>query len=103
MESEMHMDTVLQVIGWGAIILLAVIGLVAGLIAAVVTGGNKAKYIIAGILGAIALPFILALLGVTAAIGAGLLVILVIGVVGAVLLVALIKAISGKSDRRDRV
>ncbi|MCF7701398.1 GlsB/YeaQ/YmgE family stress response membrane protein [Loktanella sp. M215] len=96
------MDTFLQVVGWGAISLLAVIGLVAGLIAAVITGGNKGAYIVAGIIGAVALPFVLALLGVTAAIGAGLLAILVIGAVGAVVLVVLIKALTGRSDDRPR-
>lgn len=94
------MDTFLQVVGWGALTILAVIGLVAGLIASVMTGGNKGAYIAAGVLGAIALPFVLALLGVTAAIGAGLLAILAIGLVGAVLLVVLIKAVSAKPDRR---
>ncbi|WP_143057994.1 GlsB/YeaQ/YmgE family stress response membrane protein [Loktanella fryxellensis] len=99
-----NVDTqaVLQVIGWSAVILLAIVGLVAGLIAAVVTGGSKAKFILGGIVGAVALPFVLALLGVTAIIGTGLLVILVIGVVGAAILVALIGAIAGKRDRRNQ-
>ena len=101
MESNVDAGAVMQVIGWSAIVLLAVVGLVAGLIAAVITGGSKAKYILVGIVGAVALPFVLALLGVTAAIGAGLLAILAIGVIGAVLLVLLIKALTGKSDRVD--
>ena len=96
------MDTFLQVVGWGAVTILALIGLVAGLIAAVITGGNKLTYVLAGIVGAVALPFVLALLGVTAVIGAGLLAILVIGVIGAVLLVALIKALTGHRDRGPR-
>ena len=94
------METFLEVVGWGAVIILALIGLVAGWIAAVVTGGSAPKYIVAGIIGAVALPFVLALLGVTAVVGAGLLAILAIGVIGAVLLVALIKAVTGRGDRR---
>ena len=96
------MDTFLQVVGWGAVTILAVIGLVAGLIAAMITGGSKPVYMLAGIVGAVALPFVLALLGVTAAIGAGLLAILVIGAIGAVLLVALIRAVAGRGDRGSR-
>lgn len=94
------METFLEVIGWTTIVLLVVIGLVAGLIGAVVTGGSKAKFIIGGILGAIALPFVLAALGVTAVIGAGLLAILAVGVIGAVVIVVLVKALSGGSDTR---
>ena len=101
MESNVDAGAVLQVIGWSAIVLLAVVGLIAGLIAAVITGGSKAKYILVGIIGAVTLPFVLALLGVTAAIGAGLLAILAIGIVGALLLVVLVKAVTGRSDRTD--
>ena len=96
------MDTFVQVVGWGAVTILAVIGLVAGLIAGMITGGNKLAYMLAGIIGAVALPFVLALLGVTAAIGAGLLAILAIGVIGAVLLVALVKGLTGRRDRPMR-
>ena len=96
------MDTFLQVVGWGAVAILAVIGLVAGLVAAAITDGNRLVYVLAGVVGAVALPFVLALLGVTAAIGAGLLAILAIGAIGAVLLVALIKAMTGRGDRGSR-
>lgn len=96
------METFLEVVGWGALTLLALIGLVAGLVAATVTGGSKGKYIVAGILGAVALPFVLAALGLTALVGAGLLAILAIGVIGAVILVALIKAVTGRSDKTPR-
>ena len=96
------MDTFLEVVGWGALTFLAIIGLVAGLIASTVTGGNAIMYIVAGVVGAIALPFILALLGVTAAIRASLLAILVVGAIGAVLLVVLFKALSGRSDTPRR-
>ena len=92
------METFLEVVSWGALTILAIIGLVAGLIASAVTGGSKPMYIGAGVLGAIALPFVLALLGVTAAIGASLLAILFMGVIGAVLLVVLFKMRTGRSD-----
>ncbi|SEQ01080.1 hypothetical protein SAMN05428995_102303 [Loktanella sp. DSM 29012] len=92
------METFLDVVGALALILLALIGVVSGLIAAVITGGSKAKYVIAGVLGAVAFPFILAALGVTALAGAGLLLILFTGVVGAVILVVLVKALFGRKS-----
>ena len=94
------METFLEVIGWTAIILLALIGLVAGLLASVVTGGSKGKYILAGVVGAVAFPFVLAALGVTAIVGAGLLAVLAVGIVGAVLIVALVKAVTGRKQER---
>ncbi|MFT6684188.1 MAG: putative membrane protein YeaQ/YmgE (transglycosylase-associated protein family) [Loktanella salsilacus] len=99
---ETVMETFFEVVGWGALTFLAIIGLVAGLIASAVTGGNRAAYVIAGILGAVALPFVLALLGVTAAIGASLIAILVMGIIGAVLLVVLFKALTGRADTPRR-
>ena len=101
-ERSIAMETFLDVVGVTALIFLALIGIVAGLIAAVISGGSKGKYIIAGVLGAVALPFILAALGVTAVIGAGLVVVLLIGIVGAVLIVALVKAVTGRDDGKRR-
>ena len=44
------------------------------------------------------LPFAMAVLGLTAVLGDGLLAVLVIGAVGAVLIVALVKAVTGRKQ-----
>jgi uncharacterized membrane protein YeaQ/YmgE (transglycosylase-associated protein family) len=73
--------------------LLVVIGAVAGWIAARFSGGNVVLYVVLGVVGALAAPFVLALLGVGIAVGATLLGILLIGLVGAVILLAIVRAV----------
>jgi uncharacterized membrane protein YeaQ/YmgE (transglycosylase-associated protein family) len=49
--------------------------------------------VVLGVVGALAAPFVLALLGVGIAVGATLLGILLIGLVGAVILLAIVRAV----------
>ncbi|MBJ3762147.1 GlsB/YeaQ/YmgE family stress response membrane protein [Maribius pontilimi] len=93
------MEQVLDVIGATALILLVVIGAVAGLIAGAVAGRRKLLYLAAGIVGAVALPFVLAALGLGVLAAGGLLVIAIVALVGAVLLLAVVRALFG--DRRS--
>ncbi len=78
------METFLQALGVIGIAILAAIGLLAGLIASLVTGRDKGRYMIIGVVAALATPFVLALLGVTALAAAGIIGILVAAIVGAI-------------------
>ncbi|MEI4484563.1 GlsB/YeaQ/YmgE family stress response membrane protein [Frigidibacter sp. MR17.14] len=80
---------VLQAFGWTVFGLLAVIGLLAGWFASLVTGGSRAKFMALGVVGAVVLPVILALAGVTVVAAAGVVAIVVAALVGAAVLLAL--------------
>ncbi|MFC6641258.1 GlsB/YeaQ/YmgE family stress response membrane protein [Sulfitobacter profundi] len=59
------MEAFLDTLGAVALIALVVVGLAAGAIAGAVAGRHRILYLILGVVGAVALPFILAALGVT--------------------------------------
>ena len=94
------MDTFLQALGIGTLALLAVIGLIVGVIAGALLGRRKLVYGIAGAVGAVVLPFVLAALGVTVLAGASLLVVAVVGLVGALILLALVRMFFDTISRR---
>ena len=87
------MEAFFEALGIFGAAVLGVIGAVAGWIAASLAGGSRVLYVVLGIVGALAAPFVLALLGITLAVGAGLLGILLVGVVGAVILLAIVRAL----------
>ena len=70
------MEAFLDTLGAVALIALVVVGLAAGAIAGAVAGRNRLLYLILGVVGAVALPFILAALGVTVVAAGGLLLLL---------------------------
>ena len=92
------MEAFLDTLGAVALILLILVGLAAGAIAGFVAGRNKLLYLVLGVLGAVALPFILAALGITAIAAGGLIVILIVAAIGAALVLAIGRAIFGKRD-----
>lgn len=93
------MEAFLDALGATALVMLVIVGAVAGLVAGFIAGRNKLLYVIMGIGGAVALPFILAALGVTVLAAGGLLLLLFIALVGAVIVLAVGRAIFGrKSD-----
>ena len=92
------MEAFLDTLGAVALSLLVVVGLLVGAIAGFVAGKNRLLYLILGVVGAVALPFILAALGVTIVAAGGLLVLLVVAAIGAALLLALGRAIFGRRD-----
>lgn len=74
--------------------LLVVTGLLAGLIAAAVSGGrNRLLYVLIGVAGAVALPFVLAALGIGVLAAGGLAAILAAALVGAVLVLVIAKVL----------
>ncbi|NDV01818.1 GlsB/YeaQ/YmgE family stress response membrane protein [Pseudoroseicyclus tamaricis] len=89
------MEDLIQGIGIFMLIVLALIGLVAGWIAGMVAGRDKGLYMIVGVVAALATPFILAALGVTALAAGGVLLVLIVGVIGAVIVLAIVQALKG--------
>ncbi|RVT87026.1 GlsB/YeaQ/YmgE family stress response membrane protein [Rhodobacteraceae bacterium CCMM004] len=77
------MEGLFEALGAVSLALLAIVGLAAGLIAGAVAGRNKLLYAVAGVAGAVALPFLLAALGVTMIAAGGILILLVFALVGA--------------------
>ena len=87
------MEAFLDTLGAVALIALVVVGLAAGAIAGAVAGRNRILYLVLGVVGAVALPFILAALGVTVVAAGGLLLLLVVAAIGAALVLALVAAL----------
>jgi uncharacterized membrane protein YeaQ/YmgE (transglycosylase-associated protein family) len=84
----------LEALGTIGLILLIVVGLLAGWIASAIAGGrHRTRYLVAGVLAALATPFLLAAIGVGVLAAGGLLVILLAAAVGAVLVLLLARAI----------
>ena len=76
------MQDVLQGIGVVAIVLLILVGLVAGWLASIVAG-HRGRYMALGVAGAVLAPIVLAALGVTVLAAGGLILLLVIAAAGA--------------------
>ncbi|KAA9005738.1 GlsB/YeaQ/YmgE family stress response membrane protein [Histidinibacterium aquaticum] len=87
------MEGFLEGLGIIAIILLIIVGVIAGYLAALVSGGNKGLYVLVGVIAALASPFILALLGVGALAAGGLILLLIVGAIGAAIVLAIVAAI----------
>ena len=87
------METFFDIVGSVVLVFLILIGLVSGWIAGTITGRNRLVYMLLGVIGAIALPFVLAALGVGIVAAGGVLVILILSLLGAVLLIALARAL----------
>ena len=85
------MEALFEALGVAALLLLVAIGLLAGWFAGMIAGRHKGMYLVLGVVGAVALPFLLAALGVGLLAAGGVLAILAVAAVGAVLLVAIVK------------
>ena len=90
------MEGLLDALGAISLTVLVVIGLVAGWIAGKATGRNTVGYMILGVVGAVALPFVLAALGIGIIAVGGLLVLFIVAAIGAAILVALGRWIMGE-------
>lgn len=87
------MEEFFQGLGITALVLLAIVGALAGVIAGKIAGRRMPAYIVLGIVGAVAMPFVLAALGVTALAAGGLIVLLLAALVGAAIVLAIGRAI----------
>lgn len=84
------MEGFLEAVGWAGLIVLVLIGLASGWLASVVAGGrNRARYLVIGVLAALATPFVLAAVGIGVLAAGGLFAILVAGIFGAVVVLIL--------------
>lgn len=92
------MEGFLEGLGTVALVILVIVGALAGWIASKVAGGRTALYVIVGIVAAVATPFVLAAVGLGALAAGGLLVVLVMGLIGAVIVLILVRALFGGKD-----
>lgn len=89
------MEEFLQALGTIGVVLLIVTGLLAGLIASAAQGGrNKPRNMAVGVVGALLLPFIVALVGAGVLAAGGLLLILFLALIGAVAVLLIVRLIS---------
>ncbi len=94
------MEGLLQTLGVIGIAILVVIGLLAGLLASLIAGGDRGLYMVVGVIAALATPFVLALIGVGVIAAYGIAAILVAAIVGAAIVLLIVQAVSG--NRRGR-
>ncbi len=87
------MEAFLDTLGAVSLILLVIVGLLAGWIAGTIAGRNRVRYMALGVAGAVALPFILAALGVGILAAGGLIVVLIVAAIGAAIVLAIARAI----------
>lgn len=88
------MEGFFEAVGTVGLVFLLLVGLLAGLLASQVQGGrHKARNVAIGILGALALPLILALAGAGILAAGGLLLVLLTAAVGAVVVLVIAKLV----------
>ena len=87
------MEAFLDALGATVLILLVLVGALAGFIAGKVSGRNMMLYVIVGIVAAVATPFVLAALGIGLLAAGGALVILLVAALGAVAVLAIVRAV----------
>ena len=93
------MEGFFDALGALSLSLLVLIGLLAGFIAGKLMGRSTVLYMVFGVIGAVALPFLLAALGLGLVAAGGLLVLLVIAAIGAMILIAVCRMIFGEGRR----
>ncbi|WP_128253227.1 GlsB/YeaQ/YmgE family stress response membrane protein [Falsirhodobacter deserti] len=87
------MEDVLHGIGWAALVLTVIIGALAGWIASKVAGGNRARYIVTGIIAAVAVPVVLGLLGLSLLAAGGLVAVALVALIGAAIVLVIAKLV----------
>lgn len=84
------MEEFMQGVGVVGLVVLAVVGLAAGWIASQVSGGrHRGRYMLIGLVSAIAAPLLLVALGVTVLAASGLVAMVVAALIGAVIVLFL--------------
>ncbi|UOM36644.1 GlsB/YeaQ/YmgE family stress response membrane protein [Acuticoccus sp. I52.16.1] len=88
------MEEFFQALGTIGLIFLVVVGVLAGFLASAVQGGrNKVRNIVVGVVGALLLPLIVAVLATGVLAAGGLVLILLVALVGAVAVLAIVRLI----------
>jgi hypothetical protein len=91
------MEAFFEGLGVVALVVLALIGLVAGLGVGKLTGRSLALYALIGAAAAVATPFVLVALGLTVLAAGGLLLVLAVGLAGALAVLLLVRALSRRA------
>lgn len=88
------MEELLQALGTIGFVFLVVVGVLAGLIASGVEGGrNMVRNVAVGVIGALLLPFVVAVVATGVLAAGGLVLVLVVALVGAVAVLAIVRLI----------
>lgn len=87
------MEGFLDALGVVALLLLVAIGLLAGWLAGAVAGRRRGLYLLLGVAGAVAAPFILAALGVGILAAGSLVALVLVAVLGAALILVLARVL----------
>lgn len=88
------MESFIEALGWIGLVLLVVIGALAGYVASLVSGGrNRGKYVGLGVVAALATPVLLALVGVGLVAASGIAAIIVAALVGAIVVLLIARAV----------
>lgn len=88
------MEEFIQGVGIFGLVVLIVVGLIAGWLASMVAGErHRGRYMMIGVIGALVAPLLLVALGVTVLAASGLLAVVLAAAVGAVIVLALAKMI----------
>jgi uncharacterized membrane protein YeaQ/YmgE (transglycosylase-associated protein family) len=93
------MEGLLEALGVVGLVILVVIGLLAGWLASLVAGGDQGKYMVVGVVAALATPFLLALVGIGVLAASGIAAILVAAVIGAAVVLVIVNVLS-RNNRR---
>lgn len=89
------MEELFQALGLIGVIILIAAGVIAGLLASVLEGGrNKPRNVVIGIVGALLLPFLVAVAAAGALAAGGLLLIVFLALIGAVIILVIVRLIS---------
>ncbi len=89
------MEGFLEALGAVGLVFLVIVGLAAGWIASMVAGGrHRVRYLVVGVLAALATPFVLAAVGVGILAAGGLVAILLVAAVGALAVLAVVRAVT---------
>lgn len=87
------MEGFLDALGIVSLVTLAIVGAAVGGIAGKMAGKNTLLYVVLGILGAVAAPFLLAALGISILAVGGMLLLILVAIIGAVVVTLLARAL----------
>jgi uncharacterized membrane protein YeaQ/YmgE (transglycosylase-associated protein family) len=86
------MEAFVEALGWVALVMLVVIGLMAGWGASAVSGGRHlGRYLLVGVVTALAVPLLVIAAGIGALAASGLVMVLLVAAIGAVIVLALVR------------
>ncbi len=86
------MEGFVEALGWVALVLLVVVGLMAGWGASALSGGRHlGRYLLVGVVTALAVPLLVVAAGIGALAASGIVMVLLVAAVGSVVVLALVR------------